>query len=188
MAFLLTISYNEDKGGGISMKKSKKNYIVIALIVLLLALGVGYAAFSQNLIITGSAKADAEFDVHFSAASIGASRGTATISEDKYTVTISGVELKYPGDSVSGSVTIENSSTVPVELTSVNVVDNKGNTLTGTYVQITGLNVATGEVIAANGGTNVKNFTISWPASATSDTSVDETLTFTITYTYTQNP
>lgn len=31
------------------MKKSKKNYVAIVLIVLLLALAVGYAAFNQAL-------------------------------------------------------------------------------------------------------------------------------------------
>ena len=42
---------------------SKKNYFIVMLIVLLLALAVGYAAFSDTLTISGTANASGTFDL-----------------------------------------------------------------------------------------------------------------------------
>lgn len=52
------------------MKKTKKNYLIIALIVILLTLAVGYAAFSGTLTISGTATANGTWDIHFANASV----------------------------------------------------------------------------------------------------------------------
>ena len=38
------------------MKKQKRNFLLVALIVILLAIAVGYAAFSANITISGRQK------------------------------------------------------------------------------------------------------------------------------------
>ena len=47
------------------MKKQKRNYLLVALIVILLAIAVGYAAFSANITISGTATASGTWDVKF---------------------------------------------------------------------------------------------------------------------------
>jgi len=47
------------------MKKTKRNNVLIVLVVLLLALAVGYAAFQQVLTISGTATAAGNWDVKF---------------------------------------------------------------------------------------------------------------------------
>ena len=46
-----------------STKKSNKKYLIILLIVFLLALAIGYAAFTDTLNITGTANANGTFDL-----------------------------------------------------------------------------------------------------------------------------
>ena len=52
------------------MAKSKKNYLVIVLVVALVSLAVGYAAFSQNLTISGTATGTTTWDVKFTDATM----------------------------------------------------------------------------------------------------------------------
>ena len=44
-------------------KGGKKKYLITVLIVLLFALAIGYAAFSDTLTITGTANASGSFDM-----------------------------------------------------------------------------------------------------------------------------
>lgn len=46
-------------------KKTNKNLIIIVLSVLLIALGIAYAVFSDTLMITGTASARGTFDLEF---------------------------------------------------------------------------------------------------------------------------
>ena len=59
------------------MKKSKKNYAIIVLLVLIIAIAVGYAAFQSVLNISGTATGTATWDVHFSSAQLLDSSGNA---------------------------------------------------------------------------------------------------------------
>ena len=87
------------------MKNKKRNYVIVVLVVLLLALAVGYAAFSDTLTISGTANAKGTFDMEFTSATIdtatakgiNTTESTATISTDKNTVTVVVKDLAYPG-------------------------------------------------------------------------------------------
>ena len=84
-------------------KADKKNLIISILIILLLVLSIGYAAFSDILTISGTANAKGTFDLEFQnvevVKNVGADidKTTATISEDKNTLTVNVVDLSYPG-------------------------------------------------------------------------------------------
>ena len=75
-------------------KTSNKKFFIVMLLVLLLALAIGYAAFSDTLTISGTANASGSFDVQFDSASVVSKVGvdaagtTATISGDKNTLTV----------------------------------------------------------------------------------------------------
>jgi hypothetical protein len=118
------------------MKNSKKRkYVLILLIVLLLGLAVGYAAFSDTLKITGTATADGSFNMEFVTASCDITDGVGfdldasevVVSADKKTMTVSIVDLAYPGAGAEVSVVIKNNSLIPAKIKSVTPTGIEGN-------------------------------------------------------------
>ena len=93
------------------------NKIFVGCLALLLVMVVGYALFSQNLTINGTAKAQGDFDIEIVRAEITSEKGsagaTATISNDGRALTITIPKLEYPGAYVDVSYVIENKGTVP---------------------------------------------------------------------------
>ena len=83
-------------------RERNKRILIIMLIILLLALAVGYAAFSDILTISGTANAKGTFDLEFQNAEVVKMVGvneeetTAVISADKNTLTVKAVDLSYP--------------------------------------------------------------------------------------------
>lgn len=175
------------KLGGKKMKKSKKNYAIIVLIVLLLALAIGYAAFSSTLSINGTAEGTGKWDVHFKSATLKNSageadttHGTATISTvttTSDTITAE-VNLAYPGDGVILEAVVENSGNMPAKLTNFKVEGADADLL------ITPAGPADNEVLAANGGTCTAQFAVKWAIDSEA-TSLNKT--FTVTYEYEQD-
>ena len=94
-----------------------RNKIFEGCLALLLVMVAGYALFSQNLNITGTAKAQGDFDIEIVRAEITGEKGsagaTATISNDGRALTITIPKLEYPGSYVDVSYDIENKGTVP---------------------------------------------------------------------------
>ena len=181
-------------------KESKKKYVVALIIVLLLALAVGYAAFSDILTITGTSNVDpnASFDVHFkNTSAIVTSTGcTASVllgsdaqgdANDKLTVTVA--NLQYPGAGALVKAVVENSSSVPVKVKQLTTTTNL--TGDGNAIKITGLNsIATDSgntTIDANGGTCEIFFTVEWDSEVTNVTTADTTgITFEVGIEYEQ--
>ena len=170
------------------MKKSqKRNYAIIVLIVLLLAMAIGYAVFSSTLTISGTATGSTTWDVRFTNAVLLDASGNAdtahgTVSYTADTVTATGITLSYPGDAVNLRVTITNAGNLPAELTGYTISETNGTN--GADITVTPAVAAgtTGEVIAAN-GTCTQDFVVKWNANSTHDSAVKN---FTVTFTYQQ--
>jgi len=109
------------------MKKTKRNNVLIVLVVLLLALAVGYAAFQQVLTISGTASAAGTWDVKFVApTTITEGHGTASITgDDSDTVTVNAT-LGFPGDGCTVTAHIKNEGTIPAKLTSLQLLNEDG--------------------------------------------------------------
>ena len=175
------------------MKKSKKSNIVIVLVVLLLALAVGYAAFSTELKITGTATTKSgNWDVKFTAAEITESTlagdfedNTATVSEDKKTVEVAAY-LQAPGDGANVTATITNAGKLDAVLKSFNVT---GMTKDGDVYKngdiIVKLPDTTNGNIAAGQARNFV-FSVEWDKNA-EDVTTAQTASFSITFTYEQD-
>lgn len=102
--------------------KNRKIVVVAFLLIAMLLLGVGYAALTDDLFITGTAQvklenADAAFseDIYFSKAVMSADKGTATIgaddngdANDKITITVAEDALAGQGSSVICAIEIKN--------------------------------------------------------------------------------
>lgn len=177
------------------MKKSKKNYIAIVLVVLLLALAVGYAAFSQTLTISGTATAKSgTWDVKFTNASAtasivsGTATNTAVVTNDQ-TVTVT-VNLATPGDGSNVTATITNNGSVDAKLTGFNVtgLDKVSETLYKTgAIKLTLPTVTNGDVIA-KGASKTFAFSVEWDSDVDEATvgTAGQTASFDITFTYEQ--
>lgn len=167
------------------MKKSNKKYAIVVLVVLLLALAVGYAALTDVLTISGTANAKGTFDLEFQNASLVKSEGvdetgtTITISTDKNTATVVVKDLAYPGAGAQFHVDIKNVGTVPAKLKAVTPtgVDDKD-------IKVTFPDLATGEKIAA-GGTCGIDFTVVWDKDST--LTEEKTLSFSLELEYEQD-
>ena len=102
--------------------KKRRSLIISLLLVAALTLGVGYAALTDDLFVTGSANIDSDnakeafaADVYFTKAIISEGRGTATIgvdkngeTADKVTITVNDGVLAGAGDSVVCTLEISN--------------------------------------------------------------------------------
>ena len=175
------------------MKKTKKNGAIIVLIVLLLALAVGYAAFSSTLTINGTATGTGSWDVKFTDAGLykadgttpadskygSATIGKTTVDGDTITAT---VNLAYPGDGVLLKAVVTNNGKTEAKLKNFTITNNSAD------LEVTKADdgPANDEVLAANGGTCTATFLVKWKTDSTA-TKLDAT-SFTITYNYSQNP
>ena len=148
------------------MKNKKRNYVIVVLVVLLLALAVGYAAFSDTLTISGTANAKGTFDMEFTSATIdtatakgiNTTESTATISTDKNTVTVVVKDLAYPGAGTNVTVVAKNAGTVPAKL--------KGLKFTGNEDPDIKITFPVGEVVEA-GKTCSITFSVKWDENST---------------------
>lgn len=164
------------------MKKNKKRSILIVLVVLLLALAVGYAAFQQVLNITGTAKAAGNFEVKFvDPTTITSGHGTATKTADD-TITVEAT-LGYPGDGCTVTAHITNAGTIPAKLTTLELLGSDGATaFSDDDIEIKMPSIAEEEL--APGETCEFTFSIAWKEDSTA-TSKD--VGFKIKFTYDQN-
>lgn len=151
-----------------STKKSNKKYLIILLIVFLLALAVGYAAFNDVLTISGTANANGTFDLEFQNAKVESTVGCdatntkATISADKNTLDVVVKDLAYPGAGAEFSVDIVNVGSIPAKVLNVTPTNITGST----NIKIKGLDVITTShpTLAGNDGTCHLTFTVEWDA------------------------
>lgn len=160
----------------VSTKKNKRNYVIIALIIILLLLGVGYASFSETLTISGTAKGNMNWDVRFEKEESTGVEESVDDTGHKLTVTTN--DLKYPGDAVKVPAIIANNSSVGIKLTSFQFeqTDKSNSDITIDYTDLTEEN----EKIAA-GGKCKYYFVIKWNEDS-NRTSVSDTYTFTFEY------
>ena len=126
-------------------KRDKRNYIIIGLCMILVVMGVGYAAFSSLLTINGTANITNSWCVGFDNTKEDAYTAKAGITGGATptgSITFSGstCETKYqpdasltatfhqPGDRIEYTLTIKNKSTVPVAIKSIQVENNSVTT------------------------------------------------------------
>ena len=169
-------------------QKSNKKYLIILLIVFLLALAIGYAAWTDTLTITGTANANGSFDLQFQNPTVvktvgcNAESTTAVLSEENDKLTVTVKDLAYPGAGAQFHVEIVNKGTVPAKVTAVTPTGLTGSD----HIKITGLDaISTSHPEIAVGGTCELDFTVEWPEEVETAAN-NETLTFGLEIEYTQ--
>ncbi len=166
--------------------KTNKNVVIVALIVMLLLLAVGYAAFSDTLTISGTANAKGTFDLQFENAEIvkavgvtmpdstaeglatddaeGTNVTSAKISADGNTLNVNVADLAYPGAGVEFSVDIVNKGSISAKVNDLVPNGLEGNDI----IKIEGLDQITLDhpTIKAGEKCNI-HFTVFWPENST---------------------
>ena len=186
-------------------KTNKKTFIIVLFLVLIVALGIGYAAFSDTLTITGTANAKGTFDLEFvedvpgttDGCKIVASEGVKTtgtgdvtgvsISSDKDTLTVKVVDMGYPGAGAQVRAVIKNVGTVPAKVKNVTPTNVTGD---GNAIKIIGLDqITTSHPTIQPNGTCTVDFTVEWDPEVTTltDPTNGDTCTFNLVIEYEQD-
>lgn len=151
-------------------KTKKKNYALVILFVLLIAISVGYAAFAQVLTINGTANANGNFKLDFTNATIdpnvGAEGSTAVISATGDNLSIN-MNLKYPGAGAVITTTITNTGSIAAKLKNVKFTGIDDPNITVLFNQ-----AVIGEVIEP-GSTKEILITVKWAENSTTATKLN---------------
>ena len=162
--------------------RKKRNYLIILLIVVLIALAVGYAAFSQTLQISGTADASGTWNVAFTGASISPEGHGSEPVVSGDTITVNDLSLGYPGDGCTLTVNIKNSGNLAAKLTSLKVYNSDGSTEYQNEDITISVPDITGETLESQ-KTCTSNITIQWNPDSTS---TDVSASFVIKFEYEQ--
>ncbi|MBR2708564.1 MAG: hypothetical protein IKE90_03945 [Bacilli bacterium] len=156
-------------------KQDQRNYIIIGLCMILVVMGVGYAAFSSLLTINGTANISNSWCVGFDqtktntyTASAGIEGGvvptgtmeySGTACETNYVPNASlTANFKQPGDEIEYTLTIKNKSSVTADIKSITVGENSlttDTTITRGNVQFI-IHMPESSTLASNTETTMK--------------------------------
>ena len=104
------------------LNKNKQQWLLLSIYIAVVGLSLGYAALQETLTINAEATvgaADENWKIYFDEADEGITTGTAEKGQIQLTntdVTINGVKLKAPGDSVTYTFYVKNDGTIDAEL------------------------------------------------------------------------
>ena len=109
------------------LNRTNRNYIIIGLCTILLIMGVGYAAFSSQLKISGTSNIGSSWNVKITSITPNSIVGTAENKKEVTTYNDTsatfGVSLKSPGDSITYDITIVNQGTIDAILKTITKTD-----------------------------------------------------------------
>ncbi len=112
--------------------KSKRNILII-MFALIVMMGIGFAAYSQQLQITDKSSIDSNWDIYISKVTpgtpVGGATGTGAPDPDEKTKANLTTDLKYPGDSITYTIDVTNDGTVDAEVEKVELKPTKQNTV-----------------------------------------------------------
>ena len=162
-----------------------KKIIIGALIVVGLA-SIAYAAFSQQLTISGTGSTKADWDVKITGITHETTNGVTLVTPVNFSDTQAtfDVELTHPGAEAVFEVTIANEGGVDAILDSIAGLD-AANAANPADIEFTLSGVKEGETTLDSGSENIAIVTVKWKASSTLDT--DQSKTATINFNYVQN-
>lgn len=169
----------------------RNKLLIIAAVVVGLS-SVAYAAFAQNLTITGTGTATGAWSVGISSITLASSDGATdnTAPSHNGTSATFDVNLAYPGAYAEYTVVVTNSGSIPAILDSMTDLASK-NAEDPTYITYTVSGVTAGTTtLGTNTGvdnTNTITVRVEWLAGTNPDTSTGNSKSATIDFAYAQN-
>ena len=111
----------------------QRNYIIIGLCAILVIMGVGYAAFSSQLKITGTSNIDSTWSVKIISITptdiIGEAKDKPEITDYTDTTATFGTSLKLPNDSITYNIVIENQGSLDAKLDTISKTDTNNSAI-----------------------------------------------------------
>ena len=127
---------------------TQRNYIIIGLCAILVIMGVGYAAFSSQLKITGTSNIDSTWDVQItdiqSEVVSGSPENQIEPTHDKLSATFH-TKLYKPNDTMKYDITVSNLGSVDAKLDKINVPENASTAIS---YEVTG--IKEGDLLKSN--------------------------------------
>lgn len=164
------------------MKTKKVSYIIIGLIILLIAVGVAYAAFIDVLDIRGTATVSGDFVIEFT--NVTDPNNVATISEDKKSIIVN-AQLAFPGDSITISPEVSNKGSINAKITGIKILDAVGgSTYSNPDITVTTSGIVSNDLLNS-GAKNTFNVVMTWVSESTATKGT--TANFVIELDYVQN-
>ena len=118
---------------------TQRNYLIIGLCAILVIMGVGYAAFSSQLKITGTSNIDSTWDVQITDIQSEVVSGSPTNeiepTHDKLSATFH-TKLYKPNDTMKYDITVSNLGSVDAKLDKINVPENSSSAIS---YEVTGI-------------------------------------------------
>ena len=164
---------------------TQRNYIIIGLCAILVIMGVGYAAFSSQLKITGTSNIDSTWDVQITDIQSEVLSGSPTNqiepTHDKLSATFH-TKLYKPNDTMKYDITVSNLGSLDAKLDKINVPENSSTAIS---YEVTG--IKKGDLLKSN-ETALLTVTVKYN-NVTSQPSQEElNINFNITLEYSQAP
>lgn len=111
----------------------QKSIILVFLIAIICMLAVGYAAFSTQLITTGTASISSKWDIQITNIDVTNVEGSATKAIEPVisgTTATFKTNLVSPGDSMTYTVTVTNKGNVDAKVSSIEMTDSNNPAIT----------------------------------------------------------
>ena len=124
------------------LNKTQRNYIIAGLCMILVIMGVGYAAFSSQLKITGTSNITSNWSVKITNIQSKVVSGVPTDAETPgYTDTTATFKtrLTSPGDTMQYDVTVSNEGNIDAKLDKITVPENTNPAIGFIGFEVTGI-------------------------------------------------
>ena len=112
---------------------TQRNYIIVGLCMILVIMGVGYAAFQSQLKISGTSNIASNFLVKITGIEVSIQSGGAAdkpeVTTYNDTSATFGTTLQSPGDSITYDITIENKGSIDATLKTISKTDTNNSAI-----------------------------------------------------------
>ena len=164
---------------------TQRNYIIIGLCAILVIMGVGYAAFSSQLKITGTSNIDSTWDVQItdiqSEVVSGSPENQIEPTHDKLSATFH-TKLYKPNDTMKYDITVSNLGSLDAKLDKINVPENSSSAIS---YEVTG--IKEGDLLKSN-ETALLTVTVKYNDVTSQPSQEELNINFNITLEYSQAP
>ena len=115
------------------LNSRQRNYIIAGLCMILVIMGVGYAAFSSQLKITGTSNIDSTWSVKIISITptdiVGEAKDKSEITTYTDTTATFGTSLKLPNDSITYNIVIKNGGSLDAKLDTISKTDTNNSAI-----------------------------------------------------------
>ena len=115
------------------LNSTQRNYIIAGLCMILVIMGVGYAAFSSQLRISGTSNITSDFAVRIISITpnsiVGEAADKSEVTTHTDTTATFGTTLQKPGDSITYDVVIENEGNIDATLKTITKTDTSNSAI-----------------------------------------------------------